>query len=665
VRTRTLSLTAALIVPLALGCSEGGDEAIVDAGPGDTGPEDTGPLPAKEVVQAPELPAEDTAEPEPPCVAALSEEALVLDCAGATAIFTPFVIVDGAEVSGACVPSPKGLSCATDVGELRITGATSWTVSLVPTREVKVSRLGLRGAASVSGATGWLSNGFQSWSMCGVLALRDAPSDVARRTALTTQGDAETIRSGVELSWWWSAIGGGESTLVAGVARAERWKSWVGVDGNDPANLTVTLASGATESITAYPGDKVSSDPWFVAADRDDVTALTRYGAALPSRRSTPRPGEAGWNSWYELWDKVDAGAVLANAALARAAFQAGGYGAESKLRIVVDDGWQLGWGNWIPNEKFPGGLESLVTTLRADGYEAGVWLAPLLVDAEDPLVVSHPNWFVAGAEYNHAVHGPMRILDVTQPEAAAHLKQFIARIVSWGMDFLKIDFLFAGTFEGGRYEAVTGMASYQRALELIRQAAGPSVTLMAVGAPPVAGFELVDGWRLGPDIALEAFGPSWPFIGPEARNVAARWFLCSAVSCDADPPILRQLTQNEAEVGAWVAAFAGGAFFLSDDLRVLPSERHVWAFTPERLAAGIAGQASVPEAVFMADPPPRLSSAVEDAIAGMSTAMVPVVWTTPGGARVALNFGEAVIVVEGADVPPRSAVLLPPAPTN
>lgn len=602
---------------------------------------------------------EDDAVTTAPCRGAVADGALQLDCDGVVGALTPYVVLAGERVTGTCEGVDGALSCAVAGGTLRLADGAGWTLGFTASAPVAVGGMGLQGTVAVGGAKGWLSNGFQSWSMSGALALRAAPPEEARTAALAAMGDPETLRGGEELSWWWTAVGGGPATFVAGVTTANTWRSWVTVDGTDPAALSVALSSGGGE-VALAAGEHVAGEAWFVGAGSDGVALLGEYGDAIPSRRAAPLRAEAGWNSWYDLWDGVDADAVLQNAALARTAFTAGGLPATTPLRIVVDDGWQEGWGRWLPNDKFPGGLEALAATLHGQGFEVGVWLAPLLVDAKDPVVAEHPDWFVGDLAYPHAVHGPMRVLDVTHPEAAAYLREAIKRLAAWGLDFLKIDFLFAGTWEGPRHVSMPGMAAYRQALALIRDAAGPDVTLLAVGAPPVAGFDLVDGWRLGPDIALEAFGPSWAFIAPQARNLAVRWPMCTAVACDADPPILRVLSQNEVSLGAWVAALAGGAYFLSDDLRALDAERHGWAFSPALLETALAGVSARPEGLFPAQLPGRLSNAIEDAIAGSSAARLPPVWRTPAGKRVVLNVGDEPLTVEGEAVPGRSAALLP-----
>ena len=324
-------------------------------------------------------------------------------------------------------------------------------------------------------------------------------------------------------------------------------------------------------------------------------------------------------------------------------------------LRIVIDDGWQRGWGDWTANEKFPSGLTSLAADLKADGFEVGIWIAPLLVHEDVPLVQERPDWFVQDTTYNHLANGPMKILDVTHPEAAAHLAGVIRAVVGHGYDLLKIDFLFAGTFEGGRRENVTGFQAYHRALEIIREAAGPETILLSVGSPPIAGFELIDAWRVGPDIAVSNFDASWFFVPNVARTIAARWPYCIFTLCDGDPPVLRGLEENEVQVGGWAAAFAGGAFFLSDDLRPLDNARYAW-LRPTMIETALSGIPAIPDPVPL-EVPESLTSALSDQLAQRSRHQVPNRWTLSTGHTVWVNWSDVDVIIEGRTYPPRTAV--------
>jgi hypothetical protein len=641
-------------------CGGGADDAApADAAPNDAAPSDAAPSDAAPNDAAP-------ADAAPTCgPAALSARdgvVLLADPCGRVEVrLAPAAHVGGAwRRADTCATTDGGLSCplpGLGTLEVALDGDVA-RLSFVAGAAAEVEGLALDGEGRVEGARAWLSNGFQSWSNSGAVALGPAQQDASLRSALRAAPDAEVLRPGRSVSWFYTLAGGGETDLFAGALRADRWRPWAHVGTLDGGALRVRLVSGATgERVRVAAGERLDAEPWMLRAAEPSEAMLARYGAAVPARRAGARP-EAGWNSWYDLWDTVDEAAVRDNAARWRAL--AGPHLPEGapRPRIVVDDGWQVRWGEWTPNDKFPSGLDGLAADLRADGFAVGVWLAPLLVDRESALVAEHPDWFVAGAGWTHLEEGPMAILDPTHPEAAAHLAGVVRRLVDAGYDFLKIDFLFAGALEGERHEAVTGMQAYARALRVVREAAGPDVTLLAVGAPPIAAFEHVDAWRVGGDIAFQVAGAVYGPIGHQARSLAARWFLCEAVLCDADPVLLRDLRRNEAEVGAWVVAASGGAWFLSDDLRRLDPARVGWAVAPRLVGRSLGGVPARPDPPWPADLPDTLASSQGDLQRDRNSARAPARWRLPDGGTLLLNTGDAPADVDGVEVAPRSAIV-------
>lgn len=623
---------------------------------------------------------------EEPCVGlepTVTGEGIVVadDCGRVLVTLRPVVKVDGAwrggGEDGACSASAGVVACpAGDAGEVSVTveGGTepALVVSFAASRDATLQGLALEGEGVVPGADTWLSNGFQSWSQSGVLVLADLPSDTATERALAERGDSESLRTGVELSWWYTYVGGGGPALFAGALEARRFRPWVQVgraSGGAGDEVRLRLVSGASgEEVAVASGQTVDGEPWWVEAAGDLEDVMSRYGHALPSRRWTEGVrADAGWNSWYDLWDDVDEQGVRDNAPLAAAILEPHLSGDEPPLpgdapplRIVVDDGWQVAWGEWEPNAKFPSGLDGLAADLHGQGYEVGVWLAPLLVTQDSSTVADHPDWFLPDTDvYNHSANGPMRVVDVTHPGAAAHLSHFIARIVSWGYDFLKIDFLFAGAWEAPRFERVTGMEAYHRALELIRDAAGPDTILLAVGAPPLPSFPHVDAWRVGPDIAFEPIGPSWYFAVSQARTIAARWPLCFATLCDADPVILRDLDADEVAFGGWVVAFGGGGLFLSDDLRHVDASRGDWGLDTVRAAAATGGVPAIPTDHFPADPPTYLTTHMMDHLAGDNRHVLPSRWRLPNGHQVVLNLTDDPLTLDTLTIQPRGAAVV------
>lgn len=517
---------------------------------------------------------------------------------------------------------------------------------------------GLKGIAVMPDADAWLSNGFQSWSQSGVIAIPEQVSDIEVESQLRATGDIEVIRNGIANSWWHTFVRGRDG-LVAGATTAETFRSWATVTGRAP-NLSVRFASGgAGEALMLRSGRRLAGENWYLTLTKRINDGLSAYGEALPTRAASAGRPEAGWNSWYELWDTVDEEAVRANAALAGENLTQRVPAELLPLRIVIDDGWQQEWGDWTGNEKFPSGMQQLATDLKNEGFNTGIWLAPLLVKANLPLVTERPDWFVQGTSYTHLRHGEMKILDVTHPGAAEHLTTVIQDVVAMGYDLLKIDFLFAGTFEGERLQRVTGMQAYNRALQIIRDAAGPETIILSVGSPPIASFDVLDVWRLGPDVAVQVFDATWFFVPGVARTTASRWPYCRAILCDGDPPLLRNLPQNEINVAGWAAAFAGSALFLSDDLRNISPERWAW-LTPDIVSTALTGEPAIPDPVPLVVPF-DLKTALSDQSAQENRHEVPSRWSLTNGDTVYVNWSDAAQEIDGERVSPRTAVRVSP----
>lgn len=585
-----------------------------------------------------------------PCPALAPAAELTVRQGGIDSRWQAWALVDGAWRQGEVVAAARP-SC--DCGaELRLRARIRLD------QAATVSRIELRGRFAGMPATQWWSQGFQSWSQSGALALQGPPAEAEVQKALEKRGDLEVVRGGAELSWFGTVIGGGTLAgqpvgAVALALSAERWRPWAQAwrQGED---VEVRLVSGGAGEQLAYAaGSAAEGEPFWIEAGGDTAGALRRFGQALPRRKAE---AEIGWNSWYQLWDKVDAAALAANAAEAKALLGGPAKQLGKQLRIVLDDGWQVAWGDWRANGKFPQGLGAIAQDLAAQGAATGLWLAPLLVDADLPLVKEHPDWLVAGASYAHLVHGEMRVLDVSHPGARAHLQQQLKALTAQGISLLKIDFLFAGTWEGKRHQAVSGMQAYALALQAIREAVGEETLLLAVGAPPLPTIGRVDAWRFGPDIAVEPFGAVWHFLPGELRTLALRWPYCYAVQCDADPALLRDLSPGEVAFGAWTVAAAGGGWWLSDDLRSLDPGRKQLGATADWLAVATADQPALPEPLWLAEPPTRLVSALFDHLEQQSRHAVPPRWRLSDGRVLRFNAGDQPIAVDGVSVPGRTA---------
>jgi alpha-galactosidase len=223
--------------------------------------------------------------------------------------------------------------------------------------------------------------------------------------------------------------------------------------------------------------------------DDGGVAALSAYGEDMGAAPTAAPPRV--WCSWYRYFEDVTAAVVEEN--LDSIA------GHDLAVDVVqVDDGWSPGLGEGLVETDAFGSLPALVDRIRGSGRRAGIWLAPFLVGAETTLAREHPDWLVgpAGRNWGQELVG----LDLTNHAVRELLTGHLQRLVGLGVDYLKLDFLYAGAVPGRRHDGADPVAAYRSGLALVRDAVGPDVYLVGCGAPLLPSVGLIDAMRVSPD---------------------------------------------------------------------------------------------------------------------------------------------------------------------
>ncbi len=144
----------------------------------------------------------------------------------------------------------------------------------------------------------------------------------------------------------------------------------------------------------------------------------------------------------------------------------------------------------------------------RDAGFEPGLWLAPFIVRDDSALFCDRPELFVRDEEGRPTFAGrnwggDCVALDLTHPGAQERVLDAIGRAVDDGYTYLKLDFLYAAALPGRRHrEDVPREQVYRDAVQLIRDAVGSGVYLLACGAPIIPSVGVFDAIRIGPDVA-------------------------------------------------------------------------------------------------------------------------------------------------------------------
>lgn len=384
--------------------------------------------------------------------------------------------------------------------------------------------------------------GWQSWSPAGVYPARGTsprPPDRLRQTMGWRPGKAPP-RDGFQ----------GEGILAVAAA-GEPVRVWYSPE---PAHEVASIRLEARPDRLLVSADAGVAE---LAVDGTLERALETVGDRLARARIERVP--PGWCSWSSYFGHVTEAAVLENLLAADRL--------ELPIRIVqVDDGWEAGIGDWLDDDPRFGSLRLTAERIRAAEKVPGVWTAPFLVGERSTLAAMHPDWLVGEADAGWNWDQRLRVLDVTHPEAAAHLREVFETLAGWGFAYFKLDFLYAGALEGRRHADCSPLEAYGQGMRLIRQGAGSDATLLGCGAPFLPSIGLVDAMRIGPDVLPEPTGEPPTAPGPDLRAVIARtharsWTNGRLWAADPDCLVVRPEIEERDAWAAHVQSFDGLVF--------------------------------------------------------------------------------------------------------
>ncbi|MBO4626584.1 MAG: alpha-galactosidase [Lachnospiraceae bacterium] len=212
----------------------------------------------------------------------------------------------------------------------------------------------------------------------------------------------------------------------------------------------------------------------------------------------TPRTDRKlfGYTSWYNHYQNINEELVLA-------ALE----GADERFELFqIDDGYEAHCGDWMDVDaaKFPNGLGGIVRQIHDRGMLAGIWLAPLIAEADSKVVAEHPDWIARDDSGNPIFAGSnwsgFFPLDLNNAEAVSYIRECLRYHKELGFDFFKLDFLYAVNLcpLKGKTRSETAEFAYG----LLREELGDRL-ILGCGATLSNGFERFDYCRIGPDVSL------------------------------------------------------------------------------------------------------------------------------------------------------------------
>ncbi len=458
--------------------------------------------------------------------------------------------------------------------------------------------------------------GYQSWSPSGSVGLLEPqprPSNwLARRIGLAPylwnrQADsvfsseylAEIVEPELDLGF---LLGFVTSKDQAGIVEAEvkyerfrRFEAIADCEG-------VELAAGkelCSEWVMASPTDAPRSG---------QKRYFELWGGAMQARTQKPL---TGWCSWYYYFTKISLDSFEQNLKQAQKL--------NPKIEMFqIDDGYQAAVGDWLEwNDKFPITAKELAKEIHAQGFKAGIWLAPFLASISSELYKMNPDWTLKNNSgwskigmINPGWEGKIAFaLDTTHPGVQQWLRQTTEYLVKeCGFDFLKLDFIYTAALPGKRFDpSFTGAQALRKGLEIIREAAGENCLILGCGAPLGPSVGIVDIMRVSPDTDRKwknildlAFGIALtPSLKSCLKNSLTR-SLTNGRLWTLDPDCLllgRGRGLKEAELKSQLILFhlLAGQVFLSEEISRLDQGQLRWF----NLALPVAEKSAEPIDLF------------------------------------------------------------------
>ena len=561
-------------------------------------------------------------------------------------------------------------------------GRTMWSVANRGDAPVAVRSVALvHRLTGTDGPVRLFRNGYQSWSptATAVLGVDHDPSARGGLALLRAahHADQRPARPG-ELRSEWVALLADDRTegapllvgFVGGAGHDGTVRLAPAVEAAGPGDGDPVVRSEAhLGGCHLAPGAERPLHPVVVdggSTSADELLGRWAETVAADGRARRDAPYQVGWCSWYQYFHDITEADLRANLALADQwpfdVFQ-------------LDDGFQAAIGDWLEtNERFPSDLAGLAGAIRAAGRTPGLWLAPFLVAPDSDTAVRHPDWLA-----RHVVdgedRGPLRTwwnpswgggrggamygLDTTHPEVAAHLEAVAAAVVEAGFPYLKLDFTFSPSVDGGYTDPARTPAERVRAgFDALRRGAGDDAFLLGCGVPLANVVGVVDAVRIGPDVApvwalppdqevVPGYLGTQPATAHALTNTLTRsWMHRRLWLNDPDCLMLRtagtDLEPEAARTWARAVAASGGMALVSDDLALLDDRSR--ALLDEVVAVGRASDddarrgrpASCPD-LLAPGPPGHLISAAgpildADPATGATRSWTPGPTTAGGG---------------------------------
>jgi hypothetical protein len=275
------------------------------------------------------------------------------------------------------------------------------------------------------------------------------------------------------------------------------------------ADASLRDAATVPDGVTAL--DAVSLDVSLPDAPSGPLDAPSESGQSDASTSSGVLAAKPlmGWSTWSTFEEGVSETIVEGVADAVASELLSSGY-----EYINIDDGWYNGfdtYGRRQPDlSKFPDGVSGVATYVHGKGLKIGIYIIPGLNDivynANSPIygttyhaqdIVSNPS---LSGNTDQSSGQTAKQIDYTKPGAVEYIESYANLVASWGVDYIKFDFVGPGG-GGGVSNNVPDLQQWRAALDKTGRQVWMELSNNLSISDATSWKEYSNGWRIQNDV--------------------------------------------------------------------------------------------------------------------------------------------------------------------
>lgn len=462
-------------------------------------------------------------------------------------------------------------------------------VSIIPTVEIEIEELSISTNFGFKESHRIFVNGYQSWTNSReffidekMKTITKLATPIIKKYQFDKYGDYTfkkySKKSGEFHGYTYSYIREGETFKLIGSLTERKGYTMIQQYVRDNKIIIDKECKGHTIEAEYVPFELV-----YIEGSENQV--FNDYFDLMNIKKPSCKP-MTGWTSWYNYYQNINEDIIYENLKELKAC--------NKDIEIFqIDDGYQTAVGDWlsIDEAKFPKGMKSICDTIKANGYKAGIWLAPFVCETNSKIFNEMKHWILKDGQGELVFGGSnwsrFYALDIYNPEVREYIKNVFSVVLNeWGYDMVKLDFLYAACLIPSKTK--TRGQIMTEAMEFLRECVGEKL-ILGCGVPLGPSFGQVDYCRIGCDVSLDWNDKFFmrrlhreriSTLNAIGNTIGRRHLNGRAFLNDPDVFLLREdniiLTEIQKETLYRVNHIFGSLIFTSDNIKKYDSKNHL-----------------------------------------------------------------------------------------